>query len=71
MQGLLRMQPDIAYFQKLFEPSGAFRGFELHDSFDMQTVLADDMLVKSDRFSMWHGMEVRTPFLIREWQNLL
>lgn len=56
---LKKSNPD--YFHSLFK---------LHDTkFDWQTlldlkiVLADDMLVKADRFSMCNAMEIRNPFL--------
>lgn len=37
---------------------------------DMQLVLENDMLVKTDRMSMSHGLEVRVPFLSQEVVDL-
>ncbi len=51
------------YFDSLFKTSESLKNFELGDTFDIQTVLADDMLVKADRFSMQNGLEIRNPFL--------
>lgn len=62
------------YFDSLFKQSESFAEFALEDTFDMQTVLADDMLVKTDRFSMRHGLEVRNPFLdyrVDETENVI
>jgi asparagine synthase (glutamine-hydrolysing) len=48
---------------------GLSRGLAAHDglhpylAFDQQYYLADDILVKSDRMSMAHAVEVRPPFL--------
>lgn len=60
---LLKNKFSSTTFEKLFEKSASYGEFELHDWFDIQTVLADDMLVKADRFSMQHGIEIRNPFL--------
>jgi asparagine synthase (glutamine-hydrolysing) len=62
-QELLIGKHSCLYFNSLFETTAGFRNFDLEDSFDLQTVLADDMLVKADRFSMQHGVEIRNPFL--------
>lgn len=60
---LLKSAHGKAYFDSLFKSSASFTSFALEDSFDIQTVLTDDMLVKADRFSMQHGIEIRNPFL--------
>lgn len=51
------------YFDSLFSLNFAFQNFYIDDAFDLQTVLPDEMLVKADRFSMRHGIEIRNPFL--------
>lgn len=51
------------YFNSLFKVNNVYNSFELEDTFDLQIVLKDDMLVKADRFSMQHGLEIRNPFL--------
>lgn len=50
-------------FKRLFQDSGNYKAFPIDDWFDLQVVLAEDMLVKTDRFSMQHGLEIRNPFL--------
>ncbi len=61
--GLLRQGVSSLYFDALFTESSLLPDFSAEDQFDMEHVLPDDMLVKVDRFSMRHGMEVRNPFL--------
>jgi asparagine synthase (glutamine-hydrolysing) len=63
INNLLKQKSVAVYFDTLFRSSASFSNFDLADSFDLQTVLADDMLVKADRFSMQHGIEIRNPFL--------
>jgi len=60
---LLRGKTAAAYFDDLFKTTESLSRFNLEDTFDIQTVLADDMLVKADRFSMQQGIEIRNPFL--------
>lgn len=60
---LLRGKTASAYFDSLFKTTESLSRFNLEDTFDIQTVLADDMLVKADRFSMQQGIEIRNPFL--------
>lgn len=60
---LLKQSPSTSYFDNLFKTTSVFKNFSIRDSFDLQTVLADDMLVKTDRFSMQHGVEIRNPFM--------
>lgn len=60
---LLKIKFSNTTFENLFKQTSSFSDFELRDWFDIQTVLADDMLVKADRFSMQHGIEIRNPFL--------
>lgn len=50
-------------FQKLFQLAGNYSKLAMDDWFDLNVVLAEDMLVKTDRFSMRHGLEIRNPFL--------
>jgi len=50
-------------FKRLFQNAGHYKTYPLEDWFDIQVVLAEDMLVKADRFSMRHGLEIRNPFL--------
>jgi asparagine synthase (glutamine-hydrolysing) len=60
---LLRHDNSSIYFDSLFSAEKRFEGLGAEDAFDLQSVLADDMLVKGDRFSMRHGLELRNPFL--------
>jgi asparagine synthase (glutamine-hydrolysing) len=53
--------PNSNYFNDLFICK--HENFEAEDLLDLKIVLADDMLVKADRFSMQHGIEIRNPFL--------
>lgn len=50
-----------AYFDSIFKLGKT--QFNREDLLDLKIVLADDMLVKADRFSMRHGIEIRNPFL--------
>jgi asparagine synthase (glutamine-hydrolysing) len=60
---LFAVSHDNEYFKNLFNTSELFPNNPLHNTFDLQVVLKDDMLVKADRFSMRHGLEIRNPFL--------
>lgn len=60
---LLKHNSDFNYFNTLFKVGKSYPGLELDDTFDLEVVLKDDMLVKADRFSMQHGIEIRNPFL--------
>jgi asparagine synthase (glutamine-hydrolysing) len=60
---LLKKRQSSAYFNSLFKHSKVFHSFPLEDTFDLEIVLKDDMLVKADRFSMINGLEIRNPFL--------
>ncbi len=60
---LLKTKIDPDYFDSLFKTTESLHNFNLEDTFDLQTVLSDDMLVKADRYSMQHGIEIRNPFL--------
>lgn len=63
VHALLKKNVAPDYFNGLFKVNVNFQKFELKDVFDIQTVLKDDMLVKADRYSMQHGLELRNPFL--------
>lgn len=60
---LLLQKNDASCFNALFKTTHSLSDFNINDTFDIQTVLADDMLVKADRFSMQQGIEIRNPFL--------
>ncbi len=62
---LLRVKPPYALGDVLAELRAALPGDGLapYLEFDQQYYLADDILVKSDRMSMAHSIEVRPPFL--------
>ncbi len=61
--GILRSNASPLAFSSLFKQAGPYAEFLMEDRFDLQVVLAEDMLVKTDRFSMRHGLEIRNPFL--------
>jgi asparagine synthase (glutamine-hydrolysing) len=50
-------------FENIFSPSFQQKKFNPVNHADLNVVLADDMLVKADRMSMQHGLEIRNPFL--------
>ncbi len=50
-------------FANLFTESFSQNNFNPVNYADLKIVLADDMLVKADRMSMQHGLEIRNPFL--------
>jgi asparagine synthase (glutamine-hydrolysing) len=50
-------------FDKLFEEAFTQKDFNPVNYADLKIVLSDDMLVKADRTSMRHGLEIRNPFL--------
>jgi asparagine synthase (glutamine-hydrolysing) len=52
-----------ANFDAIFEESFLQQKFNPVNYADLKIVLADDMLVKADRMSMQHGLEIRNPFL--------
>ncbi|MEO6302199.1 MAG: asparagine synthase (glutamine-hydrolyzing), partial [Bacteroidia bacterium] len=60
---LMKHKIGSTYFDALFKTNSVYKNFDLEEVFDLQIVLADDMLVKADRFSMQQGIEIRNPFL--------
>lgn len=50
-------------FNNLFAEAFHQKDFNPVNYADLKIVLADDMLVKADRMSMRHGLEIRNPFL--------
>lgn len=50
-------------FDNLFSEAFSQTNFNSVNLADLKIVLADDMLVKADRMSMQHGLEIRNPFL--------
>ncbi|MBP7810239.1 MAG: asparagine synthase (glutamine-hydrolyzing) [Bacteroidia bacterium] len=50
-------------FNDLFSEAFTQKNFNPVNYADLKIVLADDMLVKADRMSMQHGLEIRNPFL--------
>jgi asparagine synthase (glutamine-hydrolysing) len=51
------------HFNDLFTEAFSQKDFNPVNYADLKIVLADDMLVKADRMSMQHGLEIRNPFL--------
>ena len=62
-EALLRRPLPGAMDEILERLAGAHDGLSPYLAFDQQYFLADDILVKSDRMSMAHSVEVRPPFL--------
>ncbi len=50
-------------FNELFAEAFSQKEFNPVNFADLKIVLADDMLVKADRMSMQHGLEIRNPFV--------
>ena len=50
-------------FKTVFSEAFSQKDFNPVNYADLKIVLADDMLVKVDRMSMQHGLEIRNPFL--------
>jgi asparagine synthase (glutamine-hydrolysing) len=63
VQDLLKEKIHGTAFHSLFKNAGNYRKWPLEDWFDLNVILAEDMLVKTDRFSMHYGLEIRNPFL--------
>jgi asparagine synthase (glutamine-hydrolysing) len=57
----LLLKNSSAYFESQFMTN--HKNIDLETILDLKIVLADDMLVKADRFSMRNGIEIRNPFL--------
>jgi asparagine synthase (glutamine-hydrolysing) len=51
------------HFNELFTEAFSQKDFNPVNYADLKIVLPDDMLVKADRMSMQHGLEIRNPFL--------
>lgn len=56
-------QKNIYSFDSVFEDAFSQSQFNPVNYADLKIVLSDDMLVKADRMSMQHGLEIRNPFL--------
>jgi len=68
-QALLNGRPDnraIADYQAIWDASAGARPLDRLLDLNLRTYLLDDLLVKTDRMSMAHGLEVRSPFLDAE-----
>jgi len=59
----VKARPTGSNFQKAYAESGSRKGLEKFLYVDQKTHLLDEFLVKMDRASMWHSLEVRPPFL--------
>lgn len=62
VNALLKYQ-EKTNFDSLFKEPFEQNTFNQVNYADLKIVLADDMLVKADRMSMQHGLEIRNPFL--------
>jgi len=63
VEQLLVPRINTQIFDRTFEVPEHLSFLSLGDSFDLNIVLTDDMLVKADRFSMQQALEIRNPFL--------
>ncbi len=59
----LLLEKTNSSFNNLFKEAFAQKDFNPVNYADLKIVLADDMLVKADRMSMQHGLEIRNPYL--------
>jgi asparagine synthase (glutamine-hydrolysing) len=59
----IRNRPLAENYQRAFEAAGSRKGLERFLYVDQHTHLLDEFLVKVDRLSMAHSLEVRPPFL--------
>jgi asparagine synthase (glutamine-hydrolysing) len=63
VKALLNKNYNTLSFNNLFKPSFSQKSFNHINLADVKVVLPDDMLVKVDRMSMRHGLEIRSPFM--------
>jgi asparagine synthase (glutamine-hydrolysing) len=66
-------EPDdwaLADFQRAWDASAGAAPLDRLLDLNLRTYLVDDLLVKADRMSMAHGLEVRSPFLDRDLVEL-
>jgi asparagine synthase (glutamine-hydrolysing) len=63
VKALIRSHPHGVPFHHLFSEAFSQQQFLPVNYADLKIVLSDDMLVKADRMSMQHGLEIRSPFL--------
>ncbi len=59
----LLIKKDTNTFSELFTEAFHQKDFNPVNYADLKIVLPDDMLVKADRMSMRHGLEIRNPYL--------
>lgn len=59
----VKQRPLASNYQRAFKNAGSREGLEKFLFVDQKTHLLDEFLVKVDRMSMWHSLEVRPPFL--------
>ncbi len=63
VDALMKINAGRNYFLNVFDEGFTQNNFNAVNFCDLKIVLADDMLVKADRMSMQHGLEIRNPFL--------
>jgi asparagine synthase (glutamine-hydrolysing) len=56
----------LADYRRAWDSSAGARSLDRLLNLNLRTYLLDDLLVKADRMSMAHGLEVRSPFLDTE-----
>lgn len=66
LRPLLAGQRPLAWFEELFETSGAVSAVDAAMSVDVRSYLPHDLLVKVDITSMANSLEARSPFLDQE-----